>query len=265
MAQGALTLEVCRGAASSRLWGLALGAAAGLCVAAYARDANACGSLFCSTQPVDQTAERVLFEVDDTSVTMTTQISFSGKPEDFAWVLPLPEPPDPQSLQVFSQAALNWLDSNSGPIFQPACPGTVLGPPCPQCAQAGVGDGQVQVYLRAEVGSYDVSVVGSGDAGELVQWLRDAGYRITAPMVPYIALYAAEGMKFLALKLQDNAGVQDIRPFRFSMPASSPSIPLRMTALAAEPEMSIVAMVLGAQRYEGKNWQTLEIPRSAAL
>jgi hypothetical protein len=78
-------------------------------------------------------------------------------------------------------------------------------------------------------------------------------------MEPYVALYAHEGMKFLALKLQETAGVQDIRPFRFTVPGTSPSIPLRMTALAAEPEMSIVTFILAGQRYEGKNWPQLEI------
>ena len=32
-----------------------------------------------------------------------------------------------------------------------------------------------------------------------------------------------------------------------------------MTALAAEPEMSIVAFVLADTRFEGKNWPNLEI------
>ena len=57
-------------------------------------DAAACGGFFCGRQPVDQTAERILFEVGSDSVTMTTQISYNGKAEDFAWILPLSDAPN---------------------------------------------------------------------------------------------------------------------------------------------------------------------------
>jgi hypothetical protein len=115
------------------------------------------------------------------------------------------------------------------------------------------------VYVHAEVGPYEAVVVGSNDATALVTWLRERGYRITPAMDPYVARYIEEGMKFLALKLRDTATVQDLKPFQFTLPGTAPSIPLRMTALAAEPEMSILVFVLADQRYEGKNWSNLDI------
>ena len=78
-------------------------------------------------------------------------------------------------------------------------------------------------------------------------------------MEPYIAEYAAAGMKFLALRLTNDSKVSDITPFRMTLPGTSPTIPLKMTALAAEPEMGIVVFILGDQRYEGANWPNLEI------
>ena len=77
------------------------------------------------------------------------------------------------------------------------------------------------------MGPYDVAVVGSADPSQLVSWLRSAGYRITPAMEPYVAQYTAAGMSFLALKLQRSAGVKDIQPFRFTLPGTAPSIPLR--------------------------------------
>ncbi|HKO90028.1 MAG TPA: DUF2330 domain-containing protein, partial [Polyangiaceae bacterium] len=240
----------------------------GLATLLGSSDADACGGFFCGRQPVDQTAERILFEVGQDSVTMTTQISFNGRAEDFAWVLPLSEVPALDSLAVFSQKALTALDSNSGPTFitpdDPACYSRLAFP----SANAGSvdldtaesGPPPVTVYIRAEVGPYDAAVVGSEDPTELVRWLREAGYRITPAMEPYVARYTEEGMKFLALKLQDTAEVKDLKPFRFTLPGTSPSIPLRMTALAAEPEMSIVVFVLGERRFEAKNWNNVEVP-----
>ncbi|HEU4577638.1 MAG TPA: DUF2330 domain-containing protein, partial [Polyangiaceae bacterium] len=168
---------------------------------------------------------------------------------------------------VFPQKALNALDSNSGPTFtmpnDPACYSRIL--TAPQAAAGAVTDDAesgpppVTVYIRAEVGPFDVAVVGSSSPTELVNWLHGAGYRITPAMEPYVARYTEEGMKFLALKLQDTADVKDLKPFRFTLPGTAPSIPLRMTALAAEPEMGIVVFVLGQQRYEGKNWANIAI------
>jgi MYXO-CTERM domain-containing protein len=250
-------------ASNQRNASLALAALTSLGSALATTPAQACGGFFCGQQPVDQTAERILFEVGQDSVTMTTQISFAGDAADFAWILPLSAVPDPNSLAVYHQQALNALDTNSGPVFNPpqdsGCqvnysPGVLLG-----SADDGSDPG-VTVYIRTEVGDYDVAVIESTDPALLIDWLHEQGFRITAAMEPYIERYTSEGMKFLALKLQDAATVQDIKPFRFTLPGTAPSIPLRMTALAAEPEMSIVAFVLAGGRYEGKNWANLDIP-----
>ncbi len=251
-----------------RQLGAALAMLSALGLSTWSEDALACGGFFCGRQPVDQTAERILFEVGSDSVTMTTQISFSGKAEDFAWVLPLSALPDPNSLAVFSQRALNALDAASGPAFNlpddPECFQNLYRN-FPQPSSAGPesvdedGGPPVDVYVRAEVGEYSVAVIGSSDPQALIDWLIAEDYRITPAMEPYIERYTAEGLNFLALKLNDTADVTNLSPFRFTLPGTAPSVPLRMTALAAEPEMSIVVFVLGAQRYEGKNWANVQI------
>jgi hypothetical protein len=239
----------------------------GLSLMLDAAPALACGGFFCGQQPVDQTAERILFEVGQDSVTMTTQISFNGDADDFAWVLPLGEVPLVGSLEVWHQQALNALDANTGPVFlTPTDPECNYG--CVNCAfpeavspvdDAETEEPPVEVYIRQEVGEYDVAVIGSEDPAALIEWLHTEGYRITPPMEPYIERYTSEGLKFLALKLLDTADVRDLSPFRFTLPGTTPTIPLRMTALAAEPEMSIVTFVLASERFEGKNWANVEI------
>jgi hypothetical protein len=238
----------------------------GFGAALQADSAQACGGFFCGQQPVDQTAERILFEVGQDSVTMTTQISFNGDAADFAWVLPLSEVPLADSLGVLHQQALNALDANTGPVFltpnDPDCSYNCAG--CNFALPGGVpsvaeDSSGVTVYIRQEVGDYDVAVIASEDPAALIEWLRTEGYRITAPMEPYIQRYTSDGLKFLALKLVDTASVSDLRPFRFTLPGTAPSIPLRMTALAAEPEMSIVTFVLADTRFESKNWPNLDV------
>lgn len=224
--------------------------------------AEACGGFFCGQQPVDQTAERVVFSVDREAGTtdMIVQISFQGSASDFAWVVPLGQVPVEGSLDTFPQGALTALDANSSPqvwggggCFLDASAGA--GPP-----GAREDDGEVTVHVREEVGPYDVAVVESENPAALVEWLRDNEFRVTAPMEPYIAEYTTQRMKFLALRLQNDAKVSDIAPFKMTLPGTSPSVPLKMTALAAEPEMGIVVFIIGDQRYEGANWPNLNVP-----
>jgi hypothetical protein len=234
------------------------------------RPVSACGGFFCGTTPVDQTAERIVFKVHDSSTTMITQIAYTGEADDFAWVLPLAEVPDVMSLKVFPQRALTALDANTGPQFQLPSDCQLIFPPaaggaCLSCAGAPQDDSAgstpgVTVHYRAEVGPYDVAAIESDDPMALFKWLQDNDYNVNDVMLPYIEAYTKEGMKFLAAKLQKDKDTTDIQPLQFDLPGTTPSIPLRMTAIAAEPEMSFVVFVFAADRHNGANWPDVEIP-----
>ena len=224
---------------------------------------HACGGFFCGQQPVDQTAERIVFAVnDDGTVTMIVQIAYQGSAPDFAWVLPLGAVPDVESLDVFPQAALTALDANTGPQFQWPDDLDCYGGLAFDAAGSGPpsrSDGEVTVHIRETVGPFDVAVIESRDPGALVDWLRTNGFRVTSPMEPYIRIYTEEGMKFLALRLEPGRDVSDIEPFMFTLPGQAPSIPLRITALAAEPEMGILVFILGDRRFGPANWPEVEV------
>ncbi|RLB52866.1 MAG: hypothetical protein DRJ42_13675 [Deltaproteobacteria bacterium] len=229
--------------------------------------ADACGGFFCGQQPVDQQAERIVFAVHESGdVTMITQIAYTGSAADFAWVLPLAAVPAVESLEIFPQLALAGLDAQTGPSFQmPSdCDGFFL-----DAAASGGGGSPspeergVEVHIRAEVGPYDVAVIESESPTALVEWLRTEGFRVTTAMEPYIRIYTDEGMKFLALKLQDDAETSDIAPFKFTLPGQAPSVPLRLTSIAAEPEMGIAVFILGDRRFgPAGGWTDVEIDDS---
>jgi hypothetical protein len=227
--------------------------------------ARACGGFFCSSTPVDQNAERVLFKVrGDGKTDMIVQITYQGKAEDFAWLLPLAEPPKKEDLGTFPQQALTSLDAQTGVVVQQPCgfggfAGGLGGIGAPNAAAGGDAAPMVDVYVRAQIGNYEVAVIGSTDASATAQWLRDNNFRISDAMVGFVKLYTQEGMKFLALKLLPDKSVNDITPFKLTLPGETPSIPLRLSAVAAEPEMGIVTWVLGKQRYEPANAEELSI------
>ena len=63
--------------------------------------ALACGGFFCTTTPVDQNAERIIFTQNgDGTVSAYVQIEYTGSAPDFSWILPLPEAIDVESVQV---------------------------------------------------------------------------------------------------------------------------------------------------------------------
>jgi MYXO-CTERM domain-containing protein len=228
-----------------------------------AQDARACGGFFCSRSPVDQSSERILFVTGPTTTTMVVQVAYAGGDADFSWVLPLGAVPQAGSLEVFPQMALNSLDANTGPQFNfpddcwrfwPQAGSVEDG-----STNGGGGGGGVNVHIREEVGPYDVAVVESADPAALTAWLRTNGYRITSPMEPYIRTYTDEGMKFLALKLLPGATVNQIEPLKLTLPGTVPSVPIRLSAIAAMPEMGMTVMVLGNQRYQPANWPLVTI------
>ena len=232
-----------------------------------AAPASACGGFFCSAAPVDQNAERIVFAVDDVAGTtdMIVQISYQGADKDFAWLLPVGAVP--QNRKVFPNGALGPLDAQTGPTF--SLPGNCGGSDdndgasfAPRGPLSAGANGGVDVLVQETVGPFDVVVLESSDPAMTFSWLTSNGFRLVPAMQPYIALYTAQQMKFLALKLTANATIKDIKPFRMTLPGTTPSIPLRLTAIAAEPEMGLVVWILGQKRYEPANAVELTIPTS---
>ena len=248
-------------------WNAVAGAAVLAAATAASTDAKACGGFFCSRTPVDQNAEHILFVVGPgDATTMVVQIGYAGGDSDFSWVLPLGSVPAADSLQVFPQLALSSLAANTGPLFNPAQDcwtflDATAGGECSSglCGSPPSNQDDVTVHLRAEVGPYDVAVVESADPSALVAWLRTNGYRITSAMEPYIGAYTSEGMKFLALKLLPAADVSQIQPLMMTLPGTTPMVPIRLTAIAAEPEMGILVSIIGDQRFEPANWPNVTI------
>jgi MYXO-CTERM domain-containing protein len=129
----------------------------------------------------------------------------------------------------------------------------------PPTANEGT-DGGVTVEELPQVGPFDPIVVSGTDAAELIDWLNTNGYVITPEMEPFIEGYVEAGMKFLAMKLAPGSGVSDIQPIKMTYPGTQPMIPLVLTAVAAEPEMGIIVLIAGQERFSSSNWANLEVP-----
>lgn len=211
---------------------------------------TACGGFFCTTTPIDQNAERIIFAVNSQAQTITAVvgISYTGAAEDFSWVVPVPSPPE---VDVAETQSLNLLDAgtqlqiNNPPNY---CNGLLT-----FYAELGGGGGDDYLELGS-VGPYDYVIIRNQNPGEMVGWLRQNGYRVTDEMIPIIVQYVDEGMFFLAMKLSQDAEVGDIQPVVMTYKSNHPMIPIRLTAVAAVPDMPIITWIFGDTQYVPENY-----------
>ncbi len=204
----------------------------------------ACGGLFCQNTPVDQQAERIIFTVNkNDTITAYVQINYTGSAPDFSWVVPVPSVP---KVDVAEIASFDELSRLTAPIFIPPLMPSCAPIPVPAMAMAdSAGSGGVQVLASGTAGPYAYDVVTSPEPNELITWLRKNKYRITEEMEPLIKVYTDEGLIFLAMKLRPEQGAQDIQPVVMTYKGEHPMIPLRLTAVAANPNMNVITWILG--------------------
>lgn len=224
------------------------------------RPVLACGGLFCQNTPVDQNAERIIFTQNGNgTVSAIVQIQYTGFAEDFSWILPIPAPIAAEDLQVpeTGEAAFLELETATNPVIIP--------PPVPDnCAEIDMvlseSDSGVEVFATGEVGPYSFDVIGSEDPTALIKWLRDHQYMVTEAMEPLINVYVQEQFAFLAMRLLPDEGVQDIQPIKLTYPSERPMIPLRLTAVAANPDMVVLVWIFGQSQAVPVNYAHMEIP-----
>ena len=241
--------------------------------------AQACGGMFCSTappsgpsagpQPVDQSAERIIFEVTPSGVVTHVQVQVAGTSESFAWVIPLTAVPQFGTTPI---ARFQLLESLTAPQLRyPAASGN-----CPSSAPSSGGmacgaqdeptaasfskserptyDNGVTHYSTQVFGAFVGDVIGGEDTAAIVKWLQDHDYNVTDNMVPAFQQYNKKGMVFAALKLQRDKGAADVEPVRMVIPGGEPCIPIRLTRVAAQPLMGIEAFILADRPYVPTNY-----------
>ncbi len=227
--------------------------------------AQACGGFFCTNVPVDQAAERIIFAVnDDGTMDAYVQINYTGAPDTFAWVVPVPNPP---KVDVATMTMLRELDRLTQPVYvapslSNACAEAMRRLPVPAAAQQppGTSAGGVTVFDQGSVGPFNYAVVGSDDPKAMIKWLQDNKYQITSAMEPFIDVYVKEKMVFLAMKLQPNKQVRDIQPVKMTYKSAKPMIPLRLTAVAATPNMVVLTWILSKSQAQPENYAVVNVP-----
>lgn len=253
--------------------------------------ALACGGLFCSVPPdplvptppapVDQTAENIIFEVnDDETITAHVQIAYTGSADDFAWIVPVPDVPDVAESEDAWFAA---LESATRPVVFLPPPD-----PCPQpngstgrrsgggcggddsATSGSLADGSrepesselVSVLASASTENYTYEVVEAAEATDLIGWLADNGYNVSDNMAPAMQPYLDDEMVYLAVRLREGRSADNIVPIAMTYPGDAPMIPLQLTAVAAQPLMGVQVWILGDTAFHPANYAEVTVDPS---
>jgi uncharacterized protein DUF2330 len=242
--------------------------------------ARACGGFFCSqAQPVNQAAERIIF-ADDGAGTITAQIQilYEGPSENFSWLLPIASVPEGDEIAVGSDLAFSRLQLATNPQFnlttrvEGRCRSEAtndidsidLAPSFGDEESASDSGGGINLEASGVVGAFEYAVIsvapGLADpAAPATEWLTANGYDIPPGGAERVGPYLAEGMYLLALRLTKGASVGSIRPIQLTYAASAPMIPIKLTAVAANEDMGVMAWVLSSARSVPFNYNALEL------
>jgi hypothetical protein len=226
-----------------------------------ARHAEACGGCFAPVYTETSVeAHRMAVSLTTTETVLWDQIRYTGEPEDFVWVLPVPS--SEAVVELASATFFDDLDAGTVPIVQPPGPppfrtsvGCMAGS---ANAAPPSGDG-VTVFRWDTVGPYETLVIGAEDPGALRAWLSDNGYQIPDATLPTIDWYVAQGSVFVILRLEPGLGVNAMQPVRVRYPGYMETFPLKMVSVGAGATLELSLWVFGDQRFEARNYATLPI------
>ncbi|MGB0714570.1 MAG: DUF2330 domain-containing protein, partial [Phycisphaerae bacterium] len=217
----------------------------------------ACGGFFCQQVPIDQAGEQIIFKKVGNQVTAVVLIQYEGEAEDFSWVVPVPGIPE---LSTGSELVFQPLEQSTRPQFNLIQEGSecesrtfdfALGGSASESADDGdaaVSEDGVTIVQQQAVGPFDTVVVTSDDPVALANWLTENNYDLTDRGDELIAPYVEEGMNFVALRLRQDQSVGDLQPLVMRYESEEIMVPIRLTAVAAMPDMGIVVWLLGEAR-----------------
>ncbi len=235
----------------------------------HAGAASACGGFFPDIQQTETTqvaGHKMILSISQTQTTLWDQVSYSGDPSSFAWVLPIKGVVD---VGLSADSLFQFLDFQTSVIVASPTISCDRPPSCgtePEDRFLGGGGGSstpppvtVTITAHAVVGPYETVQLHSSDPAALSTWLTDHNFAIPADIKPLIDSYVSDGFDFLAMKLIPGKDVTAMRPVRVTMPGASPVLPLRMVAAGTGATTPVSLLVVGEGRYEAASMPNLLI------
>ncbi|MCP4449718.1 MAG: DUF2330 domain-containing protein [Myxococcales bacterium] len=234
----------------------------GLCLfasilASPSNEAEACGGCvappgtFSSVQ-----SHRMVVKLGLEESILWDQFIYTGAPEEFAWILPVPSADT--VVELADSEFIDVIDQESSPI--------ILASQCAAEEGAGCsgpfGNGgpfispadSVEVHRREVVGPYETAVIGADDPFAIYAWLGEEGYAFPESGRPTLDHYIARGSSFVVLRLRPGQEVSAMQPVRVRFRGYMGQFPLKMIALGVTDSVELSLWVIAEERYEPKNF-----------
>lgn len=227
--------------------------------------ADACGGCFAPSETNQVVTDHLMVMALHASESILwDQIRYSGRPQDFSWVLPVQ---GDATVELASGTFFDTLTQLTAPtVTAPAlvCPGAGRGGLFAAADRASSleSGGGVQILSTAIVGPYQTVTLRSSDADALSTWLRANSYAIPASIEPVIRHYTDLRMDFIALRLRPGEGIQAMQPVRVRFSTPSPVLPLRMVAAGIADKVGVSLFVFSEGRSEAMNFPNALVDRA---
>jgi MYXO-CTERM domain-containing protein len=236
--------------------------------------------------PLTNDATLVVMMRDGTRTVLSMRNTYTGPPQDFATVVPVPVVLHEANVKVLPRDIFEKVDRLTAPRLveyweQDPCRPVVLYEMAPPVMPAGaMADApeeksaaahHVKIEARFAVGEYDVLVLSAQDSSGLDAWLHENRYRIPEGAEPYLRPYVQMGMKFFVAKVnvakvkfeRTGNGKEHavLSPLRFHFDADDFFLPVRLGLINSAGKQDLVTVILAkGQRYEVANYDNVSIP-----
>jgi hypothetical protein len=215
-----------------------------------------------------QTRQEALMAIHGDEVTYVIRSLYDGSPNEFAWVLPLPNTPG-EVIAHPNDALFEDLDAHTRPTFASYFGG---GPTC--CCAMAAGGGPVgdltQVEASGQAGVYDWAALTSTGAGSLMDWLTTNGYQVRDSAAYVLQGYILQDMHFLAIRVREGeaqalSSVKGIPPIQFTVQTTKRFYPMVISSVSAAPETEVVLYVLATHRAKASNLPNVQIDAASLV
>lgn len=229
--------------------------------------ADACGGCFGPSETNQVVTDHVMvMAIHASESILWDQIRYSGRPQDFSWVLPVQ---GDARLELADGSFFDTLDQVTAPTVtapstQQLCPTPGRGGLFAADSATGASNerGGVEVLNMEVVGPYQTVTLRSTDSDALTTWLRSNNYVVPSAIEPVIRHYTDLHMDFIALRLRPGEGIQAMQPVRVRFATPSPVLPLRMVSAGIADKVGIRLYVFGEGRYEAMNFPNALVDRA---
>ena len=227
-------------------------------------------------------ASKVVMVRDADRTVLTMANDYSGTPDEFAMVVPVPTILTKSQIHVGDRAVLDHLDAYSAPrlveYFDPdPCRAYAMEDRMMKSAPAPQASGMmreeiarakslgVTIEAKYTVGEYDILILSATQSGGLETRLTENGYNVPAGAHRVLGSYLRQGMKFFVAKVnlseQRRLGFSYLRPLQMAYESPKFMLPLRLGMVNAQgPQELFVFAITKNGRVETTNYRTVKLP-----